>query len=462
MNSHSNRTFLRRIATYIAQEQLLSDTSRPLLAISGGRDSMALLSIFLHLNRWSIAVAHFNFKLRGEESERDERHVAQICQTASLPLHIQREETKTWCALHKYSLEEGCRKLRYDFFNTLCETHGYTEIVTAHHAEDQAETILFHISRGCGLEGLRGMRPRNGKIIRPLLATTRRELETWLNQNSIRYVDDSSNETNDYTRNYIRHNVLPTFTKVNKQTIPHLYALGRHADEAYETLRTEAETLWGGIESATNTPFDTRSPMVQAHSGLARFWLRERLQYLQFSESAIDTLFHLLTKGQTGKRVLAKEWEAYIERGTLVIVPRETLPQTLYYPNPEAGDNTLQFRQELIKQALSNNELKQYANRGKNTALFDFNQVKFPLCYRPWNAGDFIQPLGMPRGQKKKVSDLLTDAHYPTHLRRQVCVLVDAHEEILWIPSIRQGAQAALLPTTQHVLVIEAPNTQKD
>ena len=168
---------LRALSAYIEQEKLLSATSRPLLAVSGGRDSMALLSLFLHLYKWPISVAHFNFMLRGEESQRDQRHVEQICKSANLPLHIQCADAKKWSKEHKCSLEEGCRALRYEYFNALCDKYGYTEIVTAHHAEDQAETLLFHLSRGCGVEGLRGMRPRNGKIVRPLLSFNREELE---------------------------------------------------------------------------------------------------------------------------------------------------------------------------------------------------------------------------------------------------------------------------------------------
>ncbi len=444
-----------QLAAYISQERLLSATSRPLLAVSGGRDSMALLSLFLHLNKWPIAVAHFNFQLRGEESERDENYVTQICKRAALPLYVEREDAKAWCEAHKCSLEVGCRKLRYDFFERICEIHGYTEIVTAHHAEDQAETLLFHLSRGCGLKGLVGMRPRNGKIVRPLLALPRYALESWLSEQKLGYVEDSSNVTDDYTRNFIRHNVLPALAKVNKQTVRHLCSLSNHAQEAYETLRTEAEAIWGKIETPTNVLFDAHSPQVEAHRGLANFWLRERLLYLQFNENNVDTLLKLLADGQTGKKVLTDTWEAYIDRGKLVIVPRSTILPSIFYPDPSASDAYLRYTQEVIKQEFTQIELKKYANRGKAVALFDLDLINFPLVYRPWRAGDTMQPLGMPVVQKKKISDLLTDAHYPTHLRREARILVDAHEQILWLPRIRQSSYAALSPTTRRVLVVE-------
>lgn len=445
---------LRALSAYIEQEKLLSATSRPLLAVSGGRDSMALLSLFLHLYKWPISVAHFNFMLRGEESQRDQRHVEQICKSANLPLHIQCADAKKWSKEHKCSLEEGCRALRYEYFNALCDKYGYTEIVTAHHAEDQAETLLFHLSRGCGVEGLRGMRPRNGKIVRPLLSFNREELERWLSENQIAYVDDSSNASDDYARNYIRHNVLPSLVAVNSQTVRHLYALTRYADQVYETLRNESEALLGDIERSISFVFDATDPLIREHKGLASFWLRERLLYLNFSNHSVDTLQTLLSGGQTGKKVLAPNWEAYLERGKLVIVPRRNLPAARIYPDHQSSDANFIFRQEHIEQQLSLTELKSYANRGKSTALFDFEQIRFPLCYRVWEHGDFIYPLGMPNG-RKKVSDVLTDAHYPTQLRKQVCVLVDTTGAILWIPSLRQSSVAALSPSTRQVLVVE-------
>ena len=456
MSSHKEDSLLRQISTFIAQETLLSPASRPLLAVSGGRDSMALTSIFLRLNRWPLAIAHFNFQLRGEESERDHRYVEQFCRKAKITLHVRREDAETWCRIHKRSLEDGCRELRYDFFKSLCDQYGYTEIVTAHHADDQAETLLFHLSRGCGLEGIRGMRPRNGKVIRPLLPFPRRVLEAWLSTNAIEYVDDSSNETDDYTRNYIRHKVLPALSAVNRQTVQHLYALSRYADEAYVTLRTEAEAIWGEIESTQNSTFDPQSTAVVEHKRLATFWLRERLQYLQFSTSAIDTVFYLLTNGQTGKRLLAKNWEVFIERGKLNLVARTSIPDTLYYLDKESSDAHLRFSETIISESLNTIELKQYANKGKSIALFDADLINFPLCYRVWQAGDVMRPLGMPNGQKKKVSDILTDAHYPTSLRRSVRILVDSCGRILWIPSVRQSAEAALSSTTHHVLEIAA------
>lgn len=445
---------LRALSAYIEQEKLLSATSRPLLAVSGGRDSMALLSLFLHLYKWPISVAHFNFLLRGEESQRDQRHVEQICKSANLPLHIQCADAKKWSKEHKCSLEEGCRALRYEYFNALCDKYGYTEIVTAHHAEDQAETLLFHLSRGCGVEGLRGMRPRNGKIVRPLLSFNREELESWLSENQIAYVDDSSNASDDYARNYIRHNVLPDLVTVNQQAVRHIYALSRYADQVYETLRTESGTLFGSIERPIPFVFDISASKIREHYGLALFWFRERLQYLNFSNHSVDTLQTLLSRGQTGKKVLAPNWEAYLERGKIVIVPRCNLPVARIYPDSETSDANFIFKQEVIKQQLSLTELKSYANRGKSTALFDFEQVRFPLTYRVWEKGDFIYPLGMPNG-RKKVSDVLTDAHYPTQLRQQVCVLVDATGSILWIPPLRQSSVAALSPSTRQILVVE-------
>ncbi len=445
----------RRVRAFIDREGLLSDASYPLLTVSGGRDSMMLLALFHKLGIWEFGVAHFNFQLRGEESLRDMEHVRIACQVRGISLHLQTVDTYKWCEEHKCSIQVGCRVLRYDFFEALSSTYGYTEIVTAHHAEDQAETVLFNLVRGGGLEGVRGMRPRNGKLIRPLLILRRSEIEAWLVENGVQYVEDSTNASDKYTRNAIRHHVIPPLETVNKQAVVHINTFANFAAEAYRSLQTEAEQLWGVIAITSPFVWDYAAENVRAHPGLATFWLRERLQFLHFSEEDIEIALYAFPSAQTGKKITTGEWDAVYDRGKLEVYRVKSVPPQEVYMSSETSNaqQSISFAEEVFHEALAWENRREFLQRGENCAVLDCEKVYFPLILRTWQAGDVFTPLGM-LGKKKKVSDFLTDIHYPTHLRQRVQVLEDAQRRILWVVGLRLAEVAAVSKTTREIFVL--------
>ncbi len=444
---------IQRVLAFIREQELFTPTSRPLLAVSGGRDSMMLLALFHELNLWNFGVAHYNFQLRGAESERDMQYVQQICAQWQIPLHIATTDTKKWCRAHRISTQEGCRMLRYDFFRSLLESEHYTDIVTAHHAEDQVETILFRMLRGGGLKGLRGMLPRNGNLVRPLLFLPRKDIEFYLKERNIAYVDDSSNASDKYTRNFLRHNVLPLLREVNPQAIAHMSAIAQRAGEAYQTLYEESQKLYGDIEQLTPFRWQYDAPQVREHPSLARFWLREKLQRFQFTEDAIHFIINQFPKVQVGRYIASCNWIAFAEREELVVQKQESPKAVEEIPTPFSSTRHLQIVAETINKALTPSECKTFANRGSHIAVLDQEKVLFPLRLRAWKARDSFSPIGM-KGKRKKVSDFLTDCHYPTALRRRVQVLVDTNDQILWIPTLRIAELAAISPTTRNVWVV--------
>jgi len=439
----------REILAFIRQEALLTDTSRPLVAVSGGRDSMFLLHLLMR--HWSVAVAHFNFQLRGEESFRDEAFVTNFCQEHAIPLHVRREDTHQWCAANGVSSTQvGCRQLRYTFFEELVAQYGYTEIVTAHHADDQAETLLFRLARGTGLRGMMGMRPRNGLIVRPLLRTTRAAIDRWVAEERMPYQEDSSNETDKYTRNYIRHQILPHLSHFNAQALQHLVEATEAVAEGNRALTAEAEALWGSLDAEGPFFWEYETQQTAAHPDLARYWLRERLGRYGFSQDAIRTalaLFH--SSSQTGRYVESAAWRATYDRGRLCVLARpvaeaaedfplridETTTEVFFSrPLTYMGQEwkRLTIRDERLPYFASEEAFKAYVRRGRETALFAPSLLHYPLSLRRWRAGDFFMPLGMG-GHRKKVSDLLTDLRLPSYARQEVLVLEDAAGVILWV-----------------------------
>lgn len=248
--NRTERLFLENIR----KQHLAARNDKVLLAVSGGPDSMALLHLFLAVSPvlgCACGVAHCNFNLRGEESDRDEAFVRDACRVAGIDCHVRRFDTASVASAWKKSIEESARILRYDYFAELGDAYGYSLVATGHHTGDNAETLLFNLIRGTSVSGLRGIRARQGSIIRPLLPFSRRQLLDYLEEKKISWRTDRSNECIDYDRNFIRNKVIPVIEErfVHKLS-PSLQRMSEHAGELEEFIERHAERL------------------VQQHSGL--------------------------------------------------------------------------------------------------------------------------------------------------------------------------------------------------
>ena len=197
-----------KVSDFIGKHQLLSRDSLHIVALSGGADSVALLHILSELG-YRIEAAHCNFHLRGEESNRDELFVKELCEKNNIPLHLIHFNTEEYASLHQVSIEMAARDLRYHYFSQLCQDIGAASVCVAHHRDDAVETLLMNLLRGSGIHGLTGIRPQNGLVVRPLLCLSRQEIEDYLHSIGQEYVVDSTNLTDDVLRNKIRHHVIP-------------------------------------------------------------------------------------------------------------------------------------------------------------------------------------------------------------------------------------------------------------
>lgn len=288
---------IHRVTTYIRQHGLLDKSKRVLVGVSGGADSVALLDV-LHEAGYSCVAAHCNFHLRGEESNRDEAFVRNLCARMDVPLVLTSFDTATYARAHDASIEMAARELRYTWFDQMAQQNDCQAVAVAHHQNDQAETLLLNLRRGCGLRGLTGMRPlstnayaQNGvPIVRPLLCTTRDYIEHYLrDKRHMDWVNDSTNTDTSITRNAIREQ------------------LRAYSKSEIEHMAETADRLQGYVDMIEGK--NTRE------AGLVRLY--EDLRNYNFAE--IDKIYDALQRGEGGKEFRSKTHTATIKHGKLEI-----------------------------------------------------------------------------------------------------------------------------------------------
>ena len=218
--------FTRTVSSFISRHRLLQTDGQYLVALSGGADSVALLLVLKSMGS-EVEAVHCNFHLRGEESDRDEQFVISLCERHGVKLHRIHFDTRAYAQLHHVSIEMAARELRYRYFEQLRQDLGMNAVCVAHHRDDVVETVLMNLCRGAGTRGLAGIPPVRGRIVRPLLWTSREEIETYLDVHRIPHIEDSSNRSDDYTRNRIRHQIIPLLMEENPSF---LSAIGRTAE----------------------------------------------------------------------------------------------------------------------------------------------------------------------------------------------------------------------------------------
>lgn len=233
---------LESVKRYCEKNDMLPTGAQVLCACSGGADSVCLLHLLHRMEGIRVICAHFNHRLRGAESDRDEVFVKQLCGELGIPFCSAGADVSAYAAENGLGTEEAARKLRYDYLASAALENGCSHIATAHNADDNAETVLMSLARGAGLRGLSGIPPVRGNIIRPLLGFSRAEIEAYLLENGLPHVEDSSNAGDDYTRNRVRHHLLPQLRELNPAAV-------RNISSATELLR-EDESYLSGLANA--------------------------------------------------------------------------------------------------------------------------------------------------------------------------------------------------------------------
>lgn len=419
----------KKVATYIARQQLIEPGSKVLVALSGGADSVALLRILLSLG-YVCEAAHCNFCLRGTESERDEDFVRQLCQEQTVPLHVIHFDTTGEASRKHISIEMAARELRYTWFEQVRQACGAAAIAVAHHRDDSAETFLLNLLRGTGINGLQGIRPRNGYIIRPLLCLNRQEIITYLATLKQNYVTDSTNLEDTYMRNKIRLHLLPLMQQITPAAKENLLKTAVHLTDAALLYQQAVNEGRKRILLDGGKAIDIKALL---HEPAPNTLLFEVLHPLGFNESQIENIYRSL-QSQPGKKFSTGKWTVIKDRDQLLIIEEQqkNIPPVL---DIQTYDYTPDFN----------------IPHGKHSAAFDTGKLLHPLSLRLWQQGDSFVPFGM-KGTKK-VSDYLTDRKFSLAQKEQQWVLC-CGEDIIWLVGERSDNRFRVNDATQSITIV--------
>lgn len=460
MSKTKKDKILQQVAGFVARNQLLAADNKYIVALSGGADSVALLLIMKALG-YDVEAAHCNFHLRGKESERDENFCVSLCESLGIILHRIHFDTLTYAQLHKVSIEMAARDLRYSYFEQLRRDINADAICVAHHKDDNVETILLNLVRGTGMNGLTGISPRNGFILRPLLCIGREDILEYLEVENQDYVTDSSNLVDDVQRNKIRLNVLPLLEKVNPAVKDNILTMARWIAEAstiVEASLSEAKakavsSLSVGAKNhdakpTVNDSFSVDISKVEEYPS-AEYLLWDILKDYGFNSSQVALVADNL-HATTGTSWLSSSHELTLDRGRLILTPLDK-EEGRQMRIPEAGTYVYT---ELCKLKIEQKEINENytISRSSDKVCLDAQKVKFPLMIRRVARGDRFVPFGM-KGSKL-VSDFLTDQKVALPLKRRQLVVADAGGNILWVVGKRLDGRFAVSPCSKSVVEI--------
>ena len=436
-----------RLINYIESLQLFSQNDTLLVGVSGGIDSVVLVDL-LHSAGLAFAVAHCNFNLRGKESDQDESFVKSIASRYDKPFFCQSFDTVGVAAENGISIEMAARDLRYGWFEEIRRSHHFDWVAVAHHSDDQAETFFLNLARGTGISGLTGMKAVNGKIVRPLLFATRKDIEIYAADKQLDYREDSTNSLTVFQRNKIRHLVLPLMEELNpsfregmQATIGHL----RDACTIYSQSIERARELVTRRTSKGNLEF--LLPELRLLHPLSTY-LFEFLKPFHFNGDVVDEIVKSIN-GQTGKQFLSSTHRAVLDREVLLIQKLTEISSKRFYL--DEGCYRLEYP---VKLTLTTQKREATINlkTSLKKVLLDKEKLQFPLILRKWQKGDFFKPFGM-KG-KKKLSDFFVDEKLSLP-EKESCWLLTNGEEIVWIIGIRLDDRYKITPETKNILVVQ-------
>ena len=440
----------KRVEEFIHRHQLIADRARVLVALSGGADSVALLRILLSLGYQCHGV-HCNFHLRGEESNRDERFATELCHTLGVPCEVVHFDTMAYATEHKVSVEMAARELRYHEFERLRQAHGLEAIAVAHHQDDAVETLLLNLIRGAGINGLTGMRVRNGHIIRPLLCLTRNEIVDYLDHLRQPYVTDSTNLTDLYARNKVRLQLLPLMQQINSAAKSNIMQTAIHLGEASilynraidETNARIVTVHTDGIDISIEALLGTEVPGTH---------LFEILHPYGFNSAQVADILRSLN-AEAGRLFQTEEHTLLRDRTHLLVRSKaaSTVVDDTVYTLPQEGTFELPDGTRLTMSHIVPDAAWQVPRRSDMLCL-DASRITGPLIVRHPQQGDRMKPFGI-RGTKL-LSDLYTDLKMPHTEKAKQWVL--CHEnDIVWAVGLRGSELYRLNGETEKVICIE-------
>lgn len=425
------------------------------MAVSGGVDSVVLCDLLSRCGH-DFEIAHCNFKLRGDESNRDESFVRSLSRNYGKTLHCNTFDTTLFAQEHKCSIQEAARILRYEWFAGIIDARklelrhsgGVIRLLTAHHLDDNVETAFMNFVKGTGIAGIRGMLPATDKVVRPLLFASKDEILRYANAAGLHWVEDSSNREDTYSRNFMRRQVIPLIAE-------HYPMVDHNIAENIARFR-DVEILYGlSVERLkkrllSQSGPDWRIPVEKLRlTPGVRTILWEIIRHFGFSARQVDEVSSLMDS-ETGRYVVSATHRILRNRNWLLIsairsietgiFPIEGSLQEIVFP-----EGILRFR---IVAPLSKDEL----DAGSEIAFLDLREIRYPLILRKWRQGDYFYPLGMRK--KKKISRFLTDAKLSL-LQKEVVWVLESDKRIIWVVGMRPDDRFRIGPGTERILRIK-------
>lgn len=424
----------KKIADYISRSHLLKAGQRVLIALSGGADSVCLLRSLLALG-YDCVAAHCNFHLRGDESDRDELFVTNLCHALDVQLFKTGFDTVSYSQQHGISIEMAARELRYDYFQRLLTANALSTLAVGHHQDDQVETVLLNMVRGTGIRGASGIMPRremNGfEVVRPLLAISHAEVKDYLREIGQNWVEDSTNQHDDVGRNVIRLNVMPQLQRINPaaqsniiSTIDNLQEVERIYRHAI--MRDIEDCLVGSGQLSIECLFRTISPKSVLHE-----WLADK----GFNATHERDILSAALQGQSGKLFVADTGERILIDRTSIIIESE---QHFIAPSDIIIN-------EYARESVT-------IQKDPRFAYLDADKVRGSLMVRSVKPSDTFQPFGM-KG-RKLLSDFLTDKKLNLFQKQRQLVVCD-EDDIAWVVGLRSSERYRVDKDTTRVVVLE-------
>jgi tRNA(Ile)-lysidine synthase len=438
---------LQRFKQFIKQENLFLTNQKILIAVSGGIDSVALCHL-MHEAGYSFGIAHCNFKLRGDDSEKDEKFVNQLSKRFDAPFYTKRFDTLSYTVQNKISVQMAARDLRYAWFEEIRKKNHYDFIAVAHHQDDEVETFFINLIRGTGIAGLHGIKAKSGKIVRPLLFTGRKEIEEFSKKNKIKFREDKSNQSTKYLRNKIRLQFIPMLKELNpdiesavKSEIQRIKQIENIFQKLVKEKQEEIQSIEGNI-----IKFNI-SKLLQIENN--EIFLYEFLKPFGFSGDIIQQILKSL-KAESGRQFMSDSYRILKDREYLIVSPYQT-DDVLESFIVTKGYKELQVPVHL---KFSENKFskKTDINKDKNFAYLDLEKLHFPLQIRKWERGDYFIPFGMTG--KKKISDYFTDIKLSLFEKENTWLLCNG-DDIIWVIGHRIDERYRITTKTKNIFIAE-------
>lgn len=434
---------LRQFRQFVNQNRLFNHSHSLLAAVSGGADSVVMLHLLAQC-RLRVAVAHCNFQLRGADADGDEEFVRQLAAKYQMPFFSIRFNTLAYADEHRLSVEMAARELRYNWFAQLAAEHHFDRILTAHHLNDNIETLLLNLARGTGINGLVGISAVNGNIARPLLFATRNQIEEYARLNNLAFRTDCTNLTDDYQRNIVRHRVVPVLKELNPSFEERMLKNFKHIRQAADIYnwyidKAKAEVLKTDGNGCT---IDAEKLMQQP---FAEPVLYECLKPFGFNGAQVEDVMKNIGQ-KSGCTFSSGSHKLLVDRSQIIV---ESAEQTEFEPividSPQNID-CLGIKMKVVSAG------DFVLDKRRCVACLDFDKLQFPLTIRRWQHGDFFYPIGMVKAQK--LSDFFVNNKVNVFEKERAMVLTSG-EQIAWIIGFRPDNRFKISDKTQRVLVVE-------